>query len=580
MVDTTPKNWFIPSVPFTEGNSVVALVDGSDFMKHLYERLMQMGNADELFYSAWRASPGQTLRPDLKDVDTRLQPVLLELVKRGVIVRILAWAVPLYSLMAWYLYNPLSWVIRGRVNPALQHPKEQRSFVEEVRRAIAAKGSGGGAYLDDRLPLRASHHQKFIVLSIKGDYWAYVGGIDIALDRWDNANHDSPKERQDEILFAWHDVHCVIQGPAVKEIWSNFKDRWNDPTPPLRGNGPGSHERTNSIREVLNVPANRRGSINIQRLRTLACGVYSFKQDGEKTSLQGINRAVDQAQHYIYIEDQYLWPCSTIDHLARAMRDRGVHVYLVLAKEYDLPVIAIAHYEMRRMVLATLRKAGGDKLVCCHLEQSGSSKQIYVHSKFMIVDDCFVAIGSTNVGLRSHTTDSELHVGLVDSDLIEGIIDGRKVQVCRFAKELRIRIWKEHLNVPDAALLDPIAAKSQWPRQGEAGRPTKVHHAVYHSGDVPPRETTISDWYNALKVIRDFLKQPQPLPNISRDELGLIDEAVQLFDRIGYPALEFGKWDLLLGPIWWTPTYGLKARIIKLIQEKLMNLETKCSDQI
>jgi hypothetical protein len=198
----------------------------------------------------------------------------------------------------------------------------------------------------------------------------------------------------------------------------------------------------------------------------------------------------------------------------------------------------------------------------------------------MIVDDCFVAIGSTNVGLRSHTTDSELHVGLVDGELIDSTIDGRKVQVCRFARELRLRIWKEHLNVPDIALLDPIAAKVQWPRQGGSGGPAKVHHAVYHSGDVPPREATISDWYNALKVIRDFLKQPQPLPAIGRDDLGLMDEAVHLLESVGSPALEFAKWDLLLGPIWWTPTYGLKARIIKLIQENLMNLETKCNDQI
>jgi hypothetical protein len=33
VVDTTPNNWFIPSLPFTQGNSVVALIDGSDFMK-------------------------------------------------------------------------------------------------------------------------------------------------------------------------------------------------------------------------------------------------------------------------------------------------------------------------------------------------------------------------------------------------------------------------------------------------------------------------------------------------------------------------------------------------------------------
>jgi phosphatidylserine/phosphatidylglycerophosphate/cardiolipin synthase-like enzyme len=59
---------------------------------------------------------------------------------------------------------------------------------------------------------------------------------------------------------------------------------------------------------------------------------------------------------------------------------------------------------------------------------------IFVHSKVMIVDDEFTLIGSANLNQRSMTHDSEVAVGILDAGN-------------NFAKELRMRLWSEHLEV-------------------------------------------------------------------------------------------------------------------------------------
>lgn len=555
MLETDPQHWFLPSVPFSGGNAVVALVDGAAFMAHLYDRTLGMVAGDALFFTMWRGTPSQLLRPELQAQDTQLLPVLCALVQRRILVRILGWAVPLPSA----------------------HTFENVRVVRGVRSANQKARVHGSAYLDERLPARiASHHQKSLVLTSNGEPWAYVGGIDVSVDRWDTPEHASSRERQHDILDAWHDIHCAIQGPAVLDIAENFRERWNERKPPLRS-APG--DLPELIRAPLDVPLTSRGSLAVQRLRTLACGVYDFAPRGEQTSRAGINQAIDRAKYYVYLEDQYFWPSTTVERLTEAVR-RGVYVFLVLAKANDQGgVVATAHYEMRQAALEMLRSAGADRVTCCHLEQLGSTTQIYVHSKFMIVDDRFVTIGSTNVGRRSHTTDSELNVSIVDTALEDGVIGGTTVRVAKFARALRRRVWNEHLNVPIDELADPIAARARWPRQVKGSR--KVHHAAYHSGVPPTTPITLADWYRLLKALRDLARLPTPWPNVTADDVLLVESAATTLETLGADYLNTGVSELALrlalGPVWWAPKIGLRDRLYTFLKDRLMNVETRCS---
>ena len=65
---------------------------------------------------------------------------------------------------------------------------------------------------------------------------AYVGGIDLCHGRRDDHAHGG--DEQPCPLGAaygprppWHDVQIAIQGPAVADVETVFRERWEDPTP-------------------------------------------------------------------------------------------------------------------------------------------------------------------------------------------------------------------------------------------------------------------------------------------------------------------------------------------------------------
>jgi phosphatidylserine/phosphatidylglycerophosphate/cardiolipin synthase-like enzyme len=93
---------------------------------------------------------------------------------------------------------------------------------------------------------------------------------------------------------------------------------------------------------------------------------------------------------------------------------------------------------------------------------------IYVHAKLAVVDDVWALVGSANLNRRSWTHDSEVACAVVDGQLDRrppvdpgGLGDGARV----FARELRLRLWREHLgraDGDDADLLDPVAGFETW----------------------------------------------------------------------------------------------------------------------
>lgn len=482
MTSTDPATWFLagdetPRNPaFTSDNNVTALVDGKAYMSHLAARLGGQASDDYLHLTAWRATGSLSLEPDVPGSPPFID-LLADLVARGVTFRALAW-----------LAGPGgsgSGSGSGGVTPSSQ-------MLENIDFVDKANLLGGTAVLDNRTVLTSSHHQKTAVLSSDGQDWAYVGGIDIAPDRWDTPAHDQPAGRTREFFDAWHDVHCAVQGPAVSQVWQNFTERWNDPTPANSVPVPGPVTPppiTAGPPAPLSV-----GTHHVQILRTLACGVYPFHIGGEQTARLAYERAVDAAEHYIYIEDQYLWPCpgdsaAGTSGLVTKLHDatlRGVKVICVVAHRNDLALTAPYHNQMQQDVLDLLRKDRPDNVFVFNLQQPDQSSDIYVHSKLLLVDDCLAVIGSPNISRRSQTSDSELAVAVVDAGIVPGTMDGTAVNVCRFAKDLRLSLWMEHLGLPyPTSIDDPIAGLTAWPDQSTStpAAPNSVHHAVCHFVD-------------------------------------------------------------------------------------------------
>jgi hypothetical protein len=84
-----------------------------------------------------------------------------------------------------------------------------------------------------------SHHQKLVVIRHRDDPArdiAYVGGIDLAHSRRDDADHASDPQPQTNLAAEygatppWHDIQAAISGPAVHDVETVFRERWEDPT--------------------------------------------------------------------------------------------------------------------------------------------------------------------------------------------------------------------------------------------------------------------------------------------------------------------------------------------------------------
>ena len=167
--------------------------------------------------------------------------------------------------------------------------------------------------------------------------------------------------------------------------------------------------------------------------------------------------------------------------------------------------------------LAMVREAGGDRVQVLDIENL-EGRPVYVHAKLCVVDDVWAAVGSDNFNTRSWTHDSELTAAVIDSERDPraptdpgGLGDGAR----RFARELRLRLMREHLDLDDEGndLVDPVRAADivrksaaeldAWHDGGRRGpRPAGRlrGHPIGKGGALPTRHR----WFTA-PIYRSFL---------------------------------------------------------------------------
>jgi phosphatidylserine/phosphatidylglycerophosphate/cardiolipin synthase-like enzyme len=122
--------------------------------------------------------------------------------------------------------------------------------------------------------------------------------------------------------------------------------------------------------------------------------------------------------------------------------------------------------------IRTLKEAAPDRFAVYDLENA-KGVPIYVHAKVCLVDDVWMTCGSDNFNRRSWTNDSELTCAVIDPerDLREPqhlSADGEGAR--KLPRNLRLRLWGEHLGLPedDESLLDPAKAFDLWANRAQA----------------------------------------------------------------------------------------------------------------
>jgi phosphatidylserine/phosphatidylglycerophosphate/cardiolipin synthase-like enzyme len=361
-------------------------VDGSEALPRVADAIRSARSHVHL--AGWHFDPDFRLEAD--------GPTLRELLKEAaerVDVRVLAWA--------------------GAPLP-LFHP--DRREVREARDELA-KGTRISVGLDARERPFHCHHEKLVV--VDGET-AFVGGIDLTGlggDRLDSSEH--PRRGG----LGWHDTAVRLEGPVVGDVARHFLTRWR-----ALENG--------AAPEPLE-PAAVEGGVEAQLVRTVPERLYGLCPDGEWSVLESYLRALRAAERFVYLESQFLWSPEVTFVLAEKLRRPPSDDFRVIAL---LPARPNNGADDSRGQIGLLidadKEAGEDttRFLACTLYQPGpGGRPVYVHSKTAVIDDAWLTVGSANLNEHSLFNDTEVNVVVRDPAL---------------AREMRLRLWEEHLQRP------------------------------------------------------------------------------------------------------------------------------------
>ncbi|HEY8788921.1 MAG TPA: phospholipase D family protein [Actinopolymorphaceae bacterium] len=439
---------------WTSGNDTQSLVHGASYFPELVRCVRLMRSGDLLLFTDWRGDPDERL----DGPGTEVEKLLSDAARRGVVVKGLMW--------------------RSHLDRFAFSEQQNRRLGQEIEAA------GGECLLDMRVRPGGSHHQKFVVLRHPGRLEldvAFVGGIDLCHSRNDSREHlgDPQSQPMAEVYGTrppWHDVQLAVRGPAVADVETVFRERWDDPAPLTRNPVDRISEvMRRTDRSAGRLPARTpdpepAGTKHVQLLRTYPPRRhgYPFAPEGERSVARAYDKVIRRAHSLIYVEDQYFWAADIVRCFAEALRaDENLHLIAVIPHhpDQDGKLSVAPNLIGRQQAIDHIRAAGGRRVAVYGIENHAGTP-VYVHAKVCIVDDVWASVGSDNVNRRSWTHDSELSCAVVDDELDEReprVLDRAGDGARTFARGLRLQLAREHLDREDGDdgdLLDPGTAFS------------------------------------------------------------------------------------------------------------------------
>ena len=461
--DRAIEEWFLTAAErgnratdlraFTVGNRVEPLIEGETYFVRLHQALRAAKPADHVFLVDFRGDTTERLAGP----GTGIGAVLAEMAASGVRVFGLIWR----SQPDWLDLS-------------------EGANAELVR---TVSDAGGEMLLDARTRRAGSHHQKFVIVrhpNEPGHDVAFIGGIDLGFSCNDNNNHSGdPQVMSFPKAYGprppWHDVQASIQGPAIGDIEHTFRERWYgssilDLSSPLRmlldrAYHAGKMVGRDLPNPVPDPPAAGTHAVQILRTYPARWRRYPFAPLGERSIANAYRKVLRRARRLIYIEDQYLWAPFVADLLADALRQNPeLHLIAIVPRFPDKEGASrLPSLVGREQAIKVCRTAGGERFAIYDVENVDGTP-VYVHAKVVVIDDVWAMIGSDNLNRRSWTHDSELSAAVLDAEH-----DPRQPQdpanlgdgARRFARDLRLSLWQEHLDQHDdelGDLIDPKAA--------------------------------------------------------------------------------------------------------------------------
>lgn len=321
-----------------------------------------------------------------------------------------------------------------------------------------------------RMPMVTPMHAKLVIID---GVEAFTIGSPFIQEYFDDSQHrfQNPKRGWHHVIDAMkvpiHDVSSVVRGPVVAHIDEAFCLHWNQER---AGRPVVPHATT---------PGADPAGVQIQVVRSLR-GEERFGEvpQGEAGIFESYLRAIANAEHFIYIEDQYFTCEELADALVLAIQHKpDLELILVLNNQVDIPPYGTWQRRFFRRLLryitdAERARVGLYTLWTHELQPFPLLIRNYIHSKVAIVDDRWATVGSANCDSVSLTASQHvtllnaiaLGIPSVVNALMGDEFDFRnqrnsEVNLAFFnddgsahlaVETMRRRLWAEHLGFVDA----------------------------------------------------------------------------------------------------------------------------------
>ncbi|MBJ6125944.1 phospholipase [Microvirga sp. BT325] len=301
--------------------------------------------------------------------------------------------------------------------------------------------------LDTHHPLYAAHHQKLVCID---DAMAFVGGMDLTVERWDSPGHacDDRLRLKDDggIYEPVHDIQMAVDGEAARSVAEIVHTRWKLATgeelsPAVPDGSDPWPERLAA--DFTDVP------VAIARTYP-AWGEQQAAQEAAALTLD----ALSAARKCIYIEAQYMTTPLVGDVLERHLADPdGPEIVVIQTHESHGWTEGLVMGANRDRLIRRLRKCDhADRLRAYYPvvpNGTGGECQVLIHSKLIMVDDVFLRVGSSNLNNRSMGLDSECDLA------IEATTEEERRTIAR----LRDTLVAEHLDAQPEAFAKAVDAE-------------------------------------------------------------------------------------------------------------------------
>lgn len=447
LLDQLEELYFPPdgdAAEFSRASTFEPIIDGDAYFDAIKAAIDTLADhRDACYIVGWSLSDKFTFRGGIE-----LGYLLATKAAAGVDVRVIVWANSTLLDVIKRLGNTTVGNLlatKTDVGPLSTIVYENVKATERLR--LAGNADFAGRVLLDWSGNRASsHHMKFTLVAHAGDLVGFVG-LDYRQDRMGKPMHRGE-------TTPTHEVGVRVTGEAAKSALETFETRWkeavtlSDATYDI-----GAGERQYNPSAVkgnppFTVPVPKSVDTSVQVVRTFPDSKEykpfppntrwaTLPKDGLHEIRNTFRRAIAAAHRYIYIEDQAFNAIESLFPSLVSACERGVKVIALIPGRRDpveggQAVPRELSPEVQKGIVNRLSDTDRTNLAVWQL------REIFVHSKVILIDDEFVSIGSANFMDRSmqftlEGDDSELSVAAVSAGTL--------------VSDLRVALWAEHLRV-------------------------------------------------------------------------------------------------------------------------------------